>query len=768
MITLPNKIKNLKFLEKDFKIPVFIFFQYEKYSLNKEKYLNLIKKKFKKKKIIIRSASRHEDSQFSNAGKFLSVKNIEPFKFNQVDQAINDVFKSYGKKSLKQFILVQNYVQDADLVGVIFSKDVKNGFDFRTVNFSQSKSTDLITSGKSNGKIIYYYKNYEKNIKDKNIRKIEIEIKKLEKRYKNKPLDIEFLIKKNKFYLLQVRNLKISHTKKNTNVDRTLINLKKKLSKILLDKYPDYIKGRKRIFSTMTDWNPVEILGLKPNYLSISLYKSLITDSIWSKSRNNLGYKDVQGIPLLHTFLGTPYIDVTLDINSFLSKNLPDQIQKKLVNFYLREFKKKPHYYFDKIESSLVINCVTIDNENFYKILSKLNLDNKEKKIIFINYRDLTENIILKLKKNINSYKKGYQLFNELKNLKKSPINKIFHLHTICKNYGTLPFANIARMAFISIEFLNSFVKCQIISKDDKQNILESLNTISLEMNNLLIKKNKKKFFEKFGHLRPNSYDISNLNYKSNFSNYFQHKDINKIKSKKFNFTRLQKNKINFLLKKNKFKKINAEQLIYFIFNSIAEREASKLFFTKIIDEIFLELKKFSKRISLPEEKLKHIDILKILSLYGKYSNDYLIHEIKHDCYINQKEYDYNLNFNLPSTISDTGDIYYFKEEKAHPSFITNLKISSEIILLKNFNKKINLKNKLVCVENADPGYDFIFNQGISGLITAYGGPNSHMSIRCNEFQIPAVIGVGEKKFQQLIRHQTLHINCQKKIVSPI
>ena len=59
-------------------------------------------------------------------------------------------------------------------------------------------------------------------------------------------------------------------------------------------------------------------------------------------------------------------------------------------------------------------------------------------------------------------------------------------------------------------------------------------------------------------------------------------------------------------------------------------------------------------------------------------------------------------------------------------------------------------------------GYDFVFSHKINGLITAFGGPNSHMSIRCNEFGIPAAIGIGDKKFQQLINNDTLFLDCKK------
>ena len=82
--------------------------------------------------------------------------------------------------------------------------------------------------------------------------------------------------------------------------------------------------------------------------------------------------------------------------------------------------------------------------------------------------------------------------------------------------------------------------------------------------------------------------------------------------------------------------------------------------------------------------------------------------------------------------------------------------------------KNLKLNNKIICIENADPGYDFIFNHKINGLITAFGGPNSHMSIRCNEFSIPAAIGIGEKKFHQLLNKNSLYLNCKKKMLSGI
>ena len=51
-------------------------------------------------------------------------------------------------------------------------------------------------------------------------------------------------------------------------------------------------------------------------------------------------------------------------------------------------------------------------------------------------------------------------------------------------------------------------------------------------------------------------------------------------------------------------------------------------------------------------------------------------------------------------------------------------------------------------IDSADPGYDYLFTKNIAGLITCYGGANSHMAIRCSELSLPAVIGVGEERFK--------------------
>ncbi len=105
----------------------------------------------------------------------------------------------------------------------------------------------------------------------------------------------------------------------------------------------------------------------------------------------------------------------------------------------------------------------------------------------------------------------------------------------------------------------------------------------------------------------------------------------------------------------------------------------------------------------------------------------------------------------------------YFQANKTKPNFISNKKtISKSTYILKESS---NLNNKIILIENADPGYDWLFSKGISGLITKYGGANSHMAIRSAEIGIPAAIGVGEILFDKLKSYKMIELDSLNKVI---
>ena len=113
------------------------------------------------------------------------------------------------------------------------------------------------------------------------------------------------------------------------NHEEIIINLKKKFKKTNFKIHN--IFGSKTILSNMADWNPAEMIGNKPSKLAISIYSELITNSIWSQQRYNYGYKNVAPNRLMIDMAGTPYIDLKIDLNSFIPATLNKSISNKII-----------------------------------------------------------------------------------------------------------------------------------------------------------------------------------------------------------------------------------------------------------------------------------------------------------------------------------------------------------------------------------------------------------------------------------------------------
>ena len=92
------------------------------------------------------------------------------------------------------------------------------------------------------------------------------------------------------------------------------------------------------------------------------------------------------------------------------------------------------------------------------------------------------------------------------------------------------------------------------------------------------------------------------------------------------------------------------------------------------------------------------------------------------------------------------------------PNFIGAGSIIANVVKIGDL--EVVLKGKIVIISQADPGYDWLFSHDIAGLITQYGGANSHMAIRSAEIGLPAAIGVGEKLYEQLSVANRLELDC--------
>jgi glutamine kinase len=770
-LKLASKAKTLEDLKHIIKkakvLAVFRFYAIE-YELKKEFILKQIKSKFNTN-LIIRSSSSNEDNlETSNAGGFDSVLNVNINSAKNIDESISTVILSYGKglNSLNE-VFIQPMLENVTMSGVIFTSDIDTLSSYYIINYDESGSTTSVTSGDSNNLKTFISLKENKIIVNQKLNKLIQATKECEEIFDNEFLDIEFAFSKDDLYILQVRAIVIQNKEDLSSVDlsKSLKKLSKKIEKLNAP-HPNLL-GERTIFGVMPDWNPAEIIGIRPKRLALSLYKELITDETWAYQRDNYGYRNLRSHPLLVTFLGIPFIDVRISFNSFIPKNLEEKIATKLVNYYLDELSKNINHH-DKVEFEIIYSCYYFGLENRLLKLKEFGFNDTELENIKLSLLDLTNNII-DIKDGL--YKKDLQKvtllkdkFDDVVNSDLSLIDKIYWLIKDVKRYGTLPFAGVARAGFIAVQILKSLVDEKIITSKDYDTFLNSLNTVSKQLSTDINNLPKSDFLDTYGHLRPGTYDILSSRYDESYDSYFTNVSTKVDENINiFEFSQEQKENIEKLIFKNGLD-TSFDDLMIFIKESIEGRESVKFAFTKNLSQILKYVEEFGQRFDFDKSELAFLDIQEIINLYATLDHRDVKGILKSDIEKNKEFYQYTKAVKLPSVILNEGDIYNFFLEDNEANFITLKSIKSVIIIEEDIPNG-DLEGKIICIKSADPGYDYLFSKNIGGLVTCYGGANSHMAIRCAEMGIPAVIGCGESNFSKYCKAQNIEIDASNKQV---
>lgn len=720
--------------------------------------------------VIIRSSSTHEDTQnCSNAGAFLSLANISTNSKQNLIDAITEVASSMGGGEGE--ILIQPMLSNISSCGVAFSVDKENLSPYFCIEYDQSGSTSSITAGENaQSTTSYVFRGYEFQ-ENNHLSQIVEMIKELECIYNYPFLDVEFAFALDeegveRLYCFQVRPLVIAN-KVNLFDQITKNDLSRLAKRInMLSKISHGVLGNKKIFGVMPDWNPAEIIGLRPKRLALSLYKEIVTDNIWAYQRKNYGYRDLRSHQLMHSFFGIPYIDVQLSFNSFVPASIDDTLATKLINHYLSLLANSP-YLHDKVEFEIVFSCFDFSSVSRLESLLGYGFEHQEIDVLKKSLLDLTNGIISSSAGLYHEDMKKIEILQERYNdLLKSDMSRLDLLYWLiedCKRFGTLPFAGIARAAFVAMQILNSMVEQKLLSPEQKKDFLESLNTISKQLSSDRARFDKEEFLQKYGHLRAGTYDILSPRYDEDFEKYFGDFEVDapNTQAKGIVFEDGQLEKINQALEKNGLQ-ITADELFGFMRTAIEGRESSKFEFTKLLSKAIAVIGEIGEYYEISLKKMAHLDIKEILSLHSTLYKENPRERFLHQIECNEKDYLATCAIKLPPLIFDGDDVFCFSTSVVRPNFITFETIVGDVA----YGEEV--QGKIVLIDSADPGYDYLFTKGIAGLVTCYGGANSHMAIRCSELGLPAVIGVGEEKFNVCKKAKRLHIDCLNQKILPV
>jgi phosphohistidine swiveling domain-containing protein len=768
-------------------IDPFSVYTVQQWRTARDSILNSAVSRFSSSSVIVRSSALDEDQiDGSTAGRFKSQVVALASDRDQTANAIECVIDSYSRdrRSVRpddQFF-IQSYLKDPIMAGVVLTRDPPRFGPYYVINYDdQTRTTDSVTKG--------VFSQLVKIARWINAAKLSARwsglitaIKELEVWFEESYLDIEFGIDHNGvFHLFQVRPLRIGNEEflqHDAEVAELNENIRAQLKVSIVS--PPLFAGP-TVLADMSDWNPAEMLGERCAPLDFSLYRFLITERTWREARVSLGYLDVAPLELMKTVANKPYIDVRVSCASLTPASIDLALITKLLNHYIDRIKTGPEIQ-DKIEFELVFSCFDLTYAQRSKVLLEAGFTRDDVASLRSSLLEFTNSLFRRAFSvaaedllQVRRVREPLRLMHDIESVRNEApatlLERVSSLLGSCRQWGVFPFCRLARVAFVTIALWRSLVRAGVLSDEAVESILTGIRTVATAMDADYRSLRAGKlsadiFFARYGHLRPGAYSI--LAQRLDLCREVLctepscvPRDDSGLPVRDF----MPDERLVSRALSEEGLRISGTELFRLTFAVVRGRERSKFEFTKLLSLAIEYLALAGERMGMDraEVALLNLDDLFSLSRSSNLSAD--ASRLKRLVDSRRRDQTLSRLLALPPTLRSPSDLVCVQYYAARPNFVTLNRAEADISVLEpgRIASAAVVRGRIVLLESADPGYDWLFGSGIAGLITKHGGVASHMAIRCGEFSVPGAIGVGEVLYEQLRRSKRVCMDCNER-----
>lgn len=715
--------------------------------------------------LIVRSSAVGEDATNSSAaGMYRSVQSVTGSE--EVRRAVDSVFASYGRTNPADEVLVQPMARDVIISGVAMTADPLSGLPYFIVNFTEGEETDLVTAGRTANKILIYVAGHD-NLVPATMRPLTQALYTLQRLVEELSIDVEFAISDGgQVTIFQVRP--ITTTNKISPVGE---NLKSELSFVATEINDVTTFTHKQgfteaTFGVMPDWNPAELVGLKPRPLAYSLYKEFITNEAWATGRRRLGYRDARSLPLMHLFGGTPFINLATSFYSFVPASVTSTTALAVVDSAQRNLKAHPELH-DKVEFQVMPTCYT-------HLLHKPEWRHKFSDVSSSEWSEycasllaLTNHAVTETAGDISRrFDRLMQRVQGRRGASGSSLLEMWSVWTEARIYGTDLFGEVARLAFIATNIVQALQQEPGLPSNLLDVVTQSSQAITTRLLQDFQVMAKPDFLARHGHIRPGTYDIRVPRYDSPEADYFSWSAARPSRTRAKQETNAQVltsddvTRIDRALQKLGYG-FSWSSLELFARRSVRQREDVKYLFSSLISDGLEVLARFGEDFGFSREDLSFLTYQDLELFINAGAGSIARLRDRHE--ENRAAWQRTELIRLPDFLCSANEVYSFMTTRSRPVFITQEvtegPVSRDLGALR--------PGSVVFLQHADPGYDWIFTKDIRGFVTQYGGENSHMAIRARELNMPAVIGCGSI-FEQWASAERVRLDCATERVQAL
>jgi glutamine kinase len=539
--------------------------------------------------------------------------------------------------------------------------------------------------------------------------------------------------------------------------------------------------GSTTILGQMPDWNPAEMIGPFPDVLARSLYELLVTDSTWHEARSALGYADAHPHSLMCDLAGRVYVDVRASANSLLPASLSVGVRTRVIDAGLRLLAAHPERH-DKIELEVFPSAWHPHLQPLYEELvahglQRADLDELDAALL-THTRTLLRDGLQSIRALLARTATLHEHTRELLEADTDPLDRLHALLGHTRRSGAVPFAALARLAFVGTALLRALRHAGVLTREQVDRFNSGVGTVRTEMVQALAAVRRGEigladFLARYGHLRPGTFDLLSARYDQDPHLYFGESGTGAPEQSDDEPDALPWDdtvdaRIEETLRASGLD-IGSEEIVAFVRAAIAARELAKFRFTHALSAALELIAEFGATCELEREDLVHVDVKLLLQLTRGPRSPQTTDELRRIGARTRMRRDQLAKILLPGLITCVEDLDLVRPPAIRPNFVTGGRICAPLARLDGRGESISvgrqLAGRLVLIEGADPGHDWIFTHDIAGLITCYGGENSHMTVRCAEFGLPAAIGCGESLYHRLVHARSVELDCGKEVL---
>jgi hypothetical protein len=654
--------------------------------------------------LIVRSSAQGEDSELqTHAGAFDSQVLLKGSEQAKACNTIDKVFEGMHGH-LHDEIFVQEYLSNVQSCGVVFSRHFHFWNYLVHSQANAPHSTAAITAGDLTDSATTVH--YRPQLSELNSQSEAItDTLRIEREFGFEIADIEYAQQGHRSILFQARGL-VPEDKPSYYgplLDSHKMQQFNHNANLTLEKYGP--------LSCMSDWNPAEILGLVPGEFAASLFEDLIGKETWIAARESLGYQSVSDRTLTARLAGDVYIKTQLSALSLIPATVDQKLASQEIYDLAQRLRESPHEH-DCLEFQLRCSQISLFGGQLGSSDEALE-------------RRLLEHAKTLL---ANPLASGF-----LSAANPLDFGDLTSRFSSCQNQA-LQFARAARCAFIARRWLTELSAHHPKLESQTDAVISDSSEISqLAFNNWLRNQNL------------NQYSTRDLSFTPSSARK-THRTPNCGTSLNQALSTAVLDCESLLMQASIRDDLDKQAVAKFIVSGLAGREFLKRTLLQQIGNYIEGFEPLLQQHSLTTEFLDDLPHLTAQKLGSSSAGD-----LKRQNFLNFNQRKLHSQLWKPDLFYQKDQLLCFELQSPTGYFINSTSLQGPVVYYDSREQTVpQLRDAIVVIERMEPGMDWVFAEQPRCIITRFGGPNSHLAIRCFETKTSAVLGISEQKFQAL------------------